>query len=88
MGDGGSDQDGDGSDGWLKKIYDQLVKLSDSVSQHFEKEETFEDKMSKYLESHDKKLDAIVDAIDKLNQGKKKVRKKAVNTIIRNYPTS
>ena len=44
LGDGGSDQDGEGSDGWLKKIYDQLVKLSDSVSQHFEKEETFEDK--------------------------------------------
>lgn len=70
LGDGGSDQDGNGSDGWLKKIYDQLVKFSDSVSQHFEKEETFEDKLSKYLESHDKKLDAIVDAIDKLNQGK------------------
>ncbi len=76
LGDGGSDQDGDGSDGWLKKIYDQLVKLSDSVSQHFEKEETFEDKMSKYLESHDKKLDAIVDAIDKLNQGKEEGEEK------------
>lgn len=76
LGDGGSDQDGDGSDGWLKKIYDQLVKLSDSVSQHFEKEETFEDKMSKYLESHDKKLDAIVDAIDKLSQGKEEGEEK------------
>lgn len=72
----GSDQDGDGSDGWLKKIYDQLVKLSDSVSQHFEKEETFEDKLSKYLESHDKKLDAIVDAIDKLSQGKEEGEEK------------
>lgn len=76
LGDGGSDQDGDGSDGWLKKIYDQLVKLSDSVSQHFEKEETFEDKLSKYLESHDKKLDGIVDAIDKLNQGKEEGKEK------------
>ena len=76
LSDGGSDQDGDGSDGWLKKIYDQLVKLSDSVSQHFEKEETFEDKLSKYLESHDKKLDAIVDAIDKLNQGKEEGEEK------------
>lgn len=76
LGDGGSDQDGDGSDGWLKKIYDQLVKLSDSVSQHFEKEETFEDKLSKYLESHDKKLDAIVDAIDKLSQGKEEGEEK------------
>lgn len=76
LGDGGSDQDGDGSDGWLKKIYDQLVKLSDSVSQHFEKEETFEDKLSKYLESHDKKLDGIVDAIDKLNQGKEEGEEK------------
>lgn len=76
LGDGGSDQDGDGSDGWLKKIYDQLVKLSDSVSQHFEKEETFEDKMSKHLESHDKKLDAIVDAIDKLSQGKEEGEEK------------
>lgn len=76
LGDGGSDQDGDGSDGWLKKIYDHLVKLSDSVSQHFEKEETFEDKLSKYLESHDKKLDAIVDAIDKLNQGKEEGEEK------------
>lgn len=76
LGDGGSDQDGNGSDGWLKKIYDQLVKLSDSVSQHFEKEETFEDKLSKYLESHDKKLDAIVDAIDKLNQGKEEGEEK------------
>lgn len=76
LGDGGSDQDGDGSDSWLKKIYDQLVKLSDSVSQHFEKEETFEDKLSKYLESHDKKLDGIVDAIDKLNQGKEEGEEK------------
>lgn len=76
LGDGGSDQGGDGSDGWLKKIYDQLVKLSDSVSQHFEKEETFEDKLSKYLESHDKKLDAIVDAIDKLSQGKEEGEEK------------
>lgn len=76
LGDGGSDQDGDGSDGWLKKIYDQLVKLSDSVSQHFEKEETFEDKLSKYLESHDKKLDEIVNAIDKLNQGKEEGEEK------------
>jgi hemerythrin len=76
LGDGGSDQDGDGSDGWLKKIYDQLVKLSDSVSQHYEKEETFEDKLSKYLESHDKKLDAIVDAIDKLSQGKEEGEEK------------
>lgn len=76
LSDGGSDQDGDGSDGWLKKIYDQLVKLSDSVSQHFEKEETFEDKLSKYLESHDKKLDTIVDAIDKLNQGKEEGEEK------------
>lgn len=76
LGDGGSDQDGDGSDGWLKKIYDQLVKLSDSVSQHFEKEETFEDKLSRYLESHDKKLDGIVDAIDKLNQGKEEGEEK------------
>lgn len=76
LGDGGSDQDGEGSDGWLKKIYDQLVKLSDSVSQHFEKEETFEDKLSKYLESHDKKLDGIVDAIDKLNQGKEEGEEK------------
>lgn len=76
LGDGGSDQDGDGSDGWLKKIYDQLVKLSDSVSQHFEKEETFEDKLSKYLESHDKKLDQIVDAIDKLSQGKEEGEEK------------
>lgn len=76
LGDGGSDQDGDGSDGWLKKIYDQLVKLSDSVSQHFEKEETFEDKLSKYLESHDKKLDGIVDAIDKLSQGKEEGEEK------------
>lgn len=72
----GSDQDGDGSDGWLKKIYDQLVKLSDSVSQHFEKEETFEDKLSKYLESHDKKLDEIVNAIDKLSQGKEEGEEK------------
>lgn len=76
LGDGGSDQDGDGSDGWLKKIYDQLVKLSDSVSQHFEKEETFEDEISKYLESHDKKLDQIVDAIDKLSQGKEEGEEK------------
>lgn len=76
LGDGGSDQDGNGSDGWLKKIYDQLVKLSDSVSQHFEKEETFEDKLSKYLESHDKKLDTIVDAIDKLSQGKEEGEEK------------
>lgn len=76
LSDGGSDQDGDGSDGWLKKIYDQLVKLSDSVSQHFEKEETFEDKLSKYLESHDKKLDGIVDAIDKLSQGKEEGEEK------------
>ena len=76
LGDGGSDQDGDGSDGWLKKIYDQLVKFSDSVSQHFEKEETFEDKLSKYLESHDKKLDGIVDAIDKLSQGKEEGEEK------------
>lgn len=76
LGDGGSDQDGNGSDGWLKKIYDQLIKLSDSVSQHFEKEETFEDKLSKYLESHDKKLDQIVDAIDKLNQGKEEGEEK------------
>lgn len=76
LGDGGSDQDGDGSDGWLKKIYDQLVKLSDSVSQHFEKEETFEDKLSKYLESHDKKLDGIIDAIDKLSQGKEEGEEK------------
>lgn len=76
LGDGSSDQDGNGSDGWLKKIYDQLVKFSDSVSQHFEKEETFEDKLSKYLESHDKKLDAIVDAIDKLNQGKEEGEEK------------
>ena len=76
LGDGGSDQDGDGSDGWLKKIYDQLVKLSDSVFQHFEKEETFEDKLSKYLESHDKKLDGIVDAIDKLSQGKEEGEEK------------
>lgn len=76
LGDGGSDQDGDGSDGWLKKIYDQLVKLSDSISQYFEKEETFEDKLSKYLESHDKKLDAIVDAIDKLSQGKEEGEEK------------
>lgn len=76
IGDGGSDQDGNGSDGWLKKIYDQLVKLSDSVSQHFEKEETFEDKLSKYLESHDKKLDEIVDAIDKLSQGKEEGEEK------------
>ena len=74
--DGGSDQDGEGSDGWLKKIYDQLVKLFDSVSQHFEKEETFEDKLSKYLESHDKKLDGIVDAIDKLSQGKEEGEEK------------
>ena len=72
----GSDQGGGGSDGWLKKIYDQLVKLSDSVSQHFEKEETFEDKLSKYLESHDKKLDGIVDAIDKLSQGKEEGEEK------------
>lgn len=76
LGDGGSDQDGDGSDGWLKKIYDQLVKLSDSVSQHFEKEETFEDKLSNYLEAHDKKLDGIVDAIDKLSQGKEEGEEK------------
>lgn len=76
VGDGGSDQDGDGANGWLKKIYDQLVNLSDSVSQHFEKEETFEDKLSKYLESHDKKLDAIVDAIDKLSQGKEEGEEK------------
>lgn len=76
LGDGGSDQDGNGSDGWLKKIYDQLVKLSDSVSQHFEKEETFEDKLFKYLELHDKKLDAIVDAIDKLSQGKEEGEEK------------
>ncbi len=76
LSDGGSDQDGDGSDSWLKKIYDQLVKLSDSVSQHFEKEETFEDKLSKYLESHDKKLDGIVDAIDKLSQGKEEGEEK------------
>lgn len=76
LSDGGSDQDGEGSDGWLKKIYDQLVKLSDSVSQHFEKEETFEDKLSKYLESHDKKLDGIVDAIDKLSQGKEEGEEK------------
>lgn len=76
LGDGGSDQDGDGSGSWLKKIYDQLVKLSDSVSQHFEKEETFEDKLSKYLESHDKKLDGIVDAIDKLSQGKEEGEEK------------
>lgn len=76
LGDSGSDQDGNGSDGWLKKIYDQLVKLSDSVSQHFDKEETFEDKMSKYLESYDKKLDAIVDAIDKLSQGKEEGEEK------------
>lgn len=76
LGDGSSDQDGDGSDGWLKKIYDQLVKLSDSVSQYFEKEETFEDKLSKYLESHDKKLDEIVDAIDKLSQGKEEGEEK------------
>lgn len=76
LGDGGSDQDGDGANGWLKKIYDQLVKLSDSVSQHFEKEETFEDKISKYLESHDKKFDAIVDAIDKLSQGKEEGEEK------------
>ena len=76
LGDGGSDQDGEGSDGWLKKIYDQLVKLSDFVSQHFEKEETFEDKLSKYLESHDKKLDGIVDAIDKLSQGKEEGEEK------------
>lgn len=76
LGDGGSDQDGEGSDGWLKKIYDHLVKLSDSVSQHFEKEETFEDKLSKYLESHDKKLDGIVDAIDKLSQGKEEGEEK------------
>lgn len=76
LGDGGSDQDGNGSDGWLKKIYDHLVNLSDSVSQHFEKEETFEDKLSKYLESHDKKLDTIVDAIDKLSQGKEEGEEK------------
>ena len=76
LSDGGSDQDGDGSDGWLKKIYDQLVKLSDSVSQHFEKEETFEDKLSKYLESHDKKLDEIINAIDKLSQGKEEGEEK------------
>ncbi len=76
LGDGSSDQDGNGTDGWLKKIYDQLVKLSDSVSQHFEKEESFEDKLSKYLESHNKKLDAIVDAIDKLNQGKEEGEEK------------
>ena len=52
------------------------MKLSDSVSQHFEKEETFEDKLSKYLESHDKKLDGIVDAIDKLSQGKEEGEEK------------
>ena len=52
------------------------MKLSDSASQHFEKEETFEDKLSKYLESHDKKLDGIVDAIDKLSQGKEEGEEK------------
>lgn len=70
------DQEDLTSNDLLKKIYDQLVKLSDSVSQHFEKEETFEDKLSKYLESHDKKLDGIVDAIDKLIQGKEEGEEK------------
>lgn len=70
------DQEDLTSNDLLKKIYDQLVKLSDSVSQHFEKEETFEDKLFKYLESHDKKLDGIVDAIDKLSQGKEEGEEK------------
>lgn len=70
------DQEDLTSNDLLKKIYDQLVKLSDSVSQHFEKEETFEDKLSKYLESHDKKLDGIIDAIDKLSQGKEEGEEK------------
>lgn len=70
------DQEDLTSNDLLKKIYDQLVKLSNSVSQHFEKEETFEDKLSKYLESHDKKLDEIVNAIDKLSQGKEEGEEK------------
>ena len=70
------DQEDLTSNDLLKKIYDQLVKLSDSISQHFEKEETFEDKLSKYLESHDKKLDEIVNAIDKLSQGKEEGEEK------------
>lgn len=70
------DQEDLTSNDLLKKIYDQLVKLYDSVSQHFEKEENFEDKLSKYLELHDKKLDGIVDAIDKLSQGKEEGEEK------------
>lgn len=59
---------GDGSDltdtnDWLKKIYEWLQSFGDTHSK-------FEKTITDYIEANDGKLDQIIDAIDKLSQGK------------------
>ena len=48
---------------WLERIYNWLLDFGD-------KHETFTEKICKYIESTDGKLDQIIEAIDKLSQGK------------------
>lgn len=70
IGDGGGGDDSGGgkvdlseTNNWLKKIYDWLTSFGDSHTK-------FEKTITDYIEANDGKLDQIIDAIDKLSQGK------------------
>lgn len=60
----------------LQKFFDSYIEFTKKVSDRFEDNDAFFKKVSEYLEGNNKKLDEIVDAIDKLSQGKEEGEEK------------
>ena len=68
IGDGGDDSGNGKVD--LSEITDLLKKILDKLTSFVDSHSKFEKSITDYLETNDKKLDQIIDAIDKLSQGK------------------
>lgn len=68
IGDGGDDSENGKVD--LSEITDLLKKILDKLTSFADSHSKFEQTITDYVESTDGKLDQIIDAIDKLSQGK------------------
>lgn len=68
IGDGGDDSGNGKVD--LSEITDLLKKILDKLTSFADSHSKFEQTITDYIESTDGKLDQIIDAIDKLSQGK------------------
>lgn len=68
IGDGGDDSGNGKVD--LSEITDLLKKILDKLTSFADSHSKFEQTITDYIEANDGKLDQIIDAIDKLSQGK------------------